>query len=75
MDKKREGEISTAAIKSYVRKEFAFRDIDNDNIKRMVANLVKEPEMITIRATVDELYVFAKNIVEIVFIDQMKKIS
>ncbi len=72
MDEKRKGEIALAAVKAEVRKEMALRDIAN--IKRNIGNFVKEPEMVAINATVEELLELSKSLLEEVFQKQMKAI-
>lgn len=72
MDEKRKGEIALAAIKAKVRQEMALRDIAN--VKRNIGNSVKEPEMVAINATAEELLELTKSLLEEVFQKQMKAI-
>ena len=73
MNEERKGEIALAAVKVQMRKEMALRDIAN--IKRNIGNTVKEPEMVAINATTDELLELSKSLLEEVFQKQMKAIS
>jgi len=73
MDEKRKGEIALAAVKAHVRKNVALRDIAN--IKRSIGNSVKEPEMVAINTTAEELLELTKSLLEEVFQKQMKAIS
>ena len=73
MDEKRKGEIALAATKANLRKQFAFRDIAN--LKRNLGNTVKEPEMVAIHATAEELREVSKSLLEEIFAEQMKAIS
>lgn len=73
MDEKRKGELALAAKKVDMRKEMAFRDIAN--VKRRIGNLVKEPEMVAINATSEELLELTRSLLEEVFGKQMKKVS
>jgi hypothetical protein len=72
LDEKRKGEIALAAIKAKVRQEMALRDIAN--VKRNIGNSVKEPEMVAINATAEELLELTKSLLEEVFQKQMKAI-
>lgn len=73
LDEKRQGEILLAAKKIDLRKNFALRDIAN--VKRDTGNLVKEPEMVVIKATAEEILELAKSLLEEIFREQMKAIS
>lgn len=73
MDEKRKGEIALAAKKADLRKEMSFRDIAN--IKRNIGNTVKEPEMVAINATAEELLELTNILLREIFEEQMKKIS
>ena len=73
MDEKRKGEIALAAKKVDLREQLSFRDIAN--VKRNIGNLVKEPEMVAIKATKEELLELTKSLLEEVFQKQMKAIS
>jgi len=73
MDEKRKGEIALAAKKVDLRKNMAIRDIAN--IKRNIGNLVKEPEMIAINTTSEELRELANILIREIFEKQMKAIS
>jgi len=70
MDEKRKGQIALAVLKIRLRQETSIRDIAN--IKRVIGNIIKDPEMIAIKATNQELLdIFNVLIVE-VFQKQMK---
>ena len=70
MDEKRKGQIALAVLKIRLRQETSIRDIAN--IKRVIGNIIKDPEMIAIKATNQELLdIFNVLIVE-VFEKQMK---
>ncbi|HZI95679.1 MAG TPA: hypothetical protein VFD40_00640 [Candidatus Paceibacterota bacterium] len=70
MDEKRKGQIALAILKIRLRQETSIRDIAN--IKRVIGNIIKDPEMIAIKATNQELLdIFNVLIVE-VFQKQMK---
>ena len=73
MDEKRMGEIALAAKKIDIRREMALRDIAN--IKRNAGNTVKEPEMVAIKATAEEIIELAISLVDEVYRGQMKAIS
>lgn len=73
MNEKRKGEIALAAKKVDLRKNMAFRDIAN--IKRNIGNLVKEPEMVAINTTSEELRELANILIREIFEKQMKAIS
>jgi len=73
LDEKRQYEILLAAKKIDLRKNFALRDIAN--VKRGAGNLVKEPEMVAIKATAEEILELAKSLLEEIFREQMKTIS
>ncbi|MEK9134802.1 MAG: hypothetical protein AAB451_00635 [Patescibacteria group bacterium] len=73
MDERRKGEIALALVKAQFRKEMALRDIAN--IKRNIGNSVKEPEMVAIHVTAEELLELSKSLLEEVFQKQMKAIS
>lgn len=73
MEEKRRNEILLAAKKAELRKEFSLRHIAS--IKRKVGNLVKEPEMVAIHATPEELLELATSLVEEVFMEQMNKVK
>jgi len=73
MDEKRKGEIVLAAKKAELRKELAFRDIAN--VKRKIGNLVREPEMVAIKASAEEVLELTSILLREIFEGQMKKIS
>lgn len=73
MEEQRKGEIALAVKKVDVRKKTALRDIAN--VKRNIGNLVKEPEMVAINTTAEELLELTKSLLEEVFGEQMKAIS
>jgi len=73
LDEKRKGEIALAAKKIDIRRELSFRDIPN--IRRNAGNTVKEPEMIAINATVEEVTELALELVEEVYRELGKKVS
>ncbi len=73
MDEKRKGEIALAAKKAELRKEMAFRDIAK--IKRKIGNLVKEPEMVAIKASAEEVLELTNILLREIFEEQMKKVS
>jgi len=73
LEEKRKGEILLAAKKIDLRKNFALRDIAN--VKRGAGNLVREPEMVAIKATAEEILELAVSLLEEIFREQMKAIS
>ena len=72
MEEKRKGELALAALKINIRKELAIRDIVNT--KRNIGNIIKEPEMVAVRAKSEELLELNKSLLEEVFEEQMKAI-
>jgi len=72
MDEKRKGELALAALKVNIRKELAIRDIAN--VKRNIGNLVKEPEMVAVKAKPEELLELSRRLLKEVFEEQMKVI-
>jgi len=73
MEEKRKGEILLAAKKVELRKEFSIRHIAS--IKRKIGNLAKEPEIVAIHATPEELLELSISLVEEVFAGQMNAIK
>ena len=73
MDEKRKLEILLAAKKIDIRREMALRDIAN--VKRNAGNVVKEPEMVAIKATAKEIVELAMGLIEEVFVEQMNTVS
>lgn len=72
MDEKRKGEIALAIVKIQLRQDTSLRDIAN--IRRDVGNIIKDPEIIAIKATDAELFEIFKNLLQDVFEKQMKMI-
>jgi len=70
MDEKRKGQIALAVLKIRLRQETSIRDIAN--IKRVIGNTIKDPEMIAIKATNQELLDIFKILIVEVFQKQMK---
>lgn len=58
MDEKRKGEIAYQMEKINIRRNFSFRDIADS--KRIIGNLVKEPEMVKASVTKEELLEYRK---------------
>jgi len=73
LDEKRKLEILLAAKKIDIRREMALRDIAN--VKRNAGNVVKEPEMVAIKATAKEIVELAMGLIEEVFVEQMNTVS
>jgi hypothetical protein len=73
MNEKRMGEIALAAKKIDIRRKVALRDIAN--VKRNAGNIVKEPEMVAIKATTEEILELTMSLLDEVFREQMKAIS
>ena len=72
MTDERERLIALALVKIKIRQDATLSGIPN--LKREIGNLVKEPEMISIKARPDELLEFFKNLLIQIFTDQMKSI-
>ena len=68
----RKGELALAALKVNIRKQLAIRDIAN--IRRDIGNLVKEPEMVAIKAKPEELLNFSRLLLKEVLEAQLKAI-
>jgi len=73
LDEKRTYEILLAAKKVDLRNNFALRDIAN--IKRNAGNLVKEPEMVAIKATTEEIVELALKLITTIFNEQTQALA
>jgi hypothetical protein len=73
MDEKRKGEIALAIVRMTMLKETSLKDIANT--KRYIGNVLKEKEMIAIKATAQELLDFSKIMLKEIFESEMKAIS
>lgn len=72
MDEKRKSELAVAALKIDLRKSLAIQDIAN--LKREIGNIVKEPEMVAVKAKSEELLKLERSLLGEILEEQMRAI-
>lgn len=70
MNEQRKGELALASLKTTLRQNLSLRDIANT--RREIGNTVKDPEMVAVKATPEELLTLFKGLAEEIFKEQMK---
>jgi len=73
MDEKRKSDLVVAALKMAFRKRLAIREIANLSLE--VDEMVKEPEMIALGASTEELLELTRGLVGEVLEEQMRAIQ
>ena len=73
MDEKRKGELAIAALKIVLRKKLAIRDVAK--LKEEIGDIVKEPEMVAVKAGSGELLRLGKDLLGEVLEEQLRFLS